>query len=378
MSPAKIPLALYVHLPWCVRKCPYCDFNSHESPQLRPQEAYLQALLRDLSWQKELTQGRALVSIFFGGGTPSLMSPSFYQQLLQAIDSELGLTAGIEITMEANPGTMEHGDWRAYARAGINRISLGVQSFDDQRLAALGRIHDAQAADQALHTLRAAGFERINIDLMHGLPGQDVAGARRDLQRAIAHEPEQISWYQLTLEPNTVFYRQQPILPDEDTREAIDEQGAALLQAAGYQPYEVSAWTRAQPAAHNLNYWTFGDYLALGAGAHGKISRPDGIYRYQQTRLPEDYMRAMQNGRYAALKKITGSELPFEFFMNALRLRQGVPRALFTERTGCPEGQAQACLKEAQRQGLVESEGERWVCTALGYRFLNRVLEQLT
>ncbi len=378
MLAAKIPLALYVHLPWCVRKCPYCDFNSHESPRQRPEEAYLQALRRDLDWQKDLASGRALVSIFFGGGTPSLLSPAFYQQLLQAIDSALGLGAGIEITMEANPGTMEHGDWRAYARAGINRVSLGVQSFDDQRLAALGRIHDAQAADQALHTLRAAGFERINIDLMHGLPGQDVPGALRDLQRALAHAPEQISWYQLTLEPNTVFYRQQPILPDEDTREAIDEQGGALLQAAGYQPYEVSAWTRERPAAHNLNYWTFGDYLALGAGAHGKISRPDGIYRYQQTRLPEDYMRAMQAGRYAELRMVPERERPFEFFMNALRLRQGVPRALFTERTGCPEHRAQACLEAAQTQGLIESEGDRWVCTPLGYRFLNRVLEQLT
>ncbi len=377
MNVADIPLALYVHLPWCVRKCPYCDFNSHTAPQALPELAYRRALIADLDSQLDLVQGRALVSIFFGGGTPSLLSPAFYAGLLQDIAERVGSDADCEVTLEANPGTMEHGDWATYRAAGINRVSLGMQSFDDGMLTALGRIHGSADARQAIATLRQAGFTRINLDLMHGLPGQDLAAALHDLRQALAQEPEQISWYQLTLEPNTVFYRQRPRLPEAEILEAIDAEGSALLQAAGYAQYEVSAWARGRACAHNLNYWTFGDYLAIGAGAHGKATREGQIWRYQQSRLPADYLRAMDSGRHAERQIVAAGELPFEFFMNALRLRQGVDRALFEQRTGCSTALAEHCLAPARQQGLIADDSQRWRCTDLGYRFLNRVLDQL-
>lgn len=371
------PLSLYVHVPWCVRKCPYCDFNSHVAPDLLPEKSYLDALKADLDGQLASVQGRELVSIFIGGGTPSLLTGDFYAELLSYIQHHVACADDIEITLEANPGTVEHGSFQAYRQAGINRLSLGVQSFHDDQLKALGRIHGREVAVAAITSAQQAGFERINLDLMHGLPTQTLYQALSDLQLAIGLGVEQISWYQLTIEPNTVFYRDCPVLPEEDTLEAIDEQGKLILRETGFRQYEVSAYTRGEPCRHNMNYWEFGDYLAIGAGAHGKITSPEGrILRYQQTRMPEDYMKAMAKGLFPAALEVDAKLLPQEFFMNALRLKEGVPFRYYEERTGLKASDLEPMLRDIE-SGLLASSRERWVCTEHGYNFLNRLLQQL-
>ena len=317
------PLGLYVHLPWCERKCPYCDFNSHELESI-PESDYLSALLSDLAQDSGLAQGRQVATIFIGGGTPSLFQPETIAQLLSGIGKRVELEAGAEVTMEANPGSAEADKFLGFRQAGVNRLSVGVQSFDDQALSSLGRVHDRERALRAIEYALAADFDSINIDLMHGLPGQTASTGAEDLATAIACEPAHLSWYQLTIEPNTVFYKRPPLLPVEDELADIQEAGEAMLAAAGYDQYEVSAYSRdGLHCRHNLNYWRFGDYLAIGAGAHGKVSRPDGhIRRYAKTRGPQDYMNAA--GSWTASERLLRhEEIISEFMLYALRLNEG-------------------------------------------------------
>ena len=319
LNPALIPLSLYIHMPWCVRKCPYCDFNSHAVPdgQLSTdlEQQYLAALVADFETQLEMAQGRSIHSVFIGGGTPSLISAQGYTWLFEQLRARLDFEPDCEITLEANPGTVEHDPFADYLAAGINRLSIGVQSFNTEHLQRLGRIHSADNALSAIQQARQAGFERVNVDLMHGLPQQTLEQALTDLKLAVEQGATHISWYQLTIEPNTVFFRTQPVLPQDELLEQIQEQGEAYLKAQGFINYEVSAWRKEQPSAHNLNYWQFGDYLAIGAGAHAKVTRPDGIYRFQKTRLPRDYL-AKVPADHLQMKKIEADELPFEFMMN--------------------------------------------------------------
>ncbi len=374
------PLATYVHIPWCVRKCPYCDFNSHVSAQGLPEAEYVDALIADLELDLPGAQGceqdRELTSIFFGGGTPSLFSAESLGRLLDAMASRLNFATDIEITLEANPGTFEQAKFAGYRAAGINRLSIGIQSFNARHLKALGRIHDDQEALAAVAMARKAGFDNLNLDLMHGLPDQSLDDAMADINQAIALGPEHLSWYQLTLEPNTVFYSQPPILPVEDTLWAIQEAGQARLAQAGLAQYEVSAY--AQPgrqARHNLNYWQYGDFLGIGAGAHGKLSHPDGrIERYWKTRLPKDYLDPGKD--YCAGRKvITAGDLPFDFLMNALRLSDGVPTAYYLARTGQPIEAIAPVLNEAVRKGLLEPWDQQLRPTERGRLFLNDLLE---
>ncbi|MFP5465232.1 MAG: radical SAM family heme chaperone HemW, partial [Gammaproteobacteria bacterium] len=299
------PLSLYVHLPWCVRKCPYCDFNSHAAGGELPQGDYIDALLRDIEADLPRVWGRPVMSVFIGGGTPSLFEPDAIARLLSDLRARLPLLAAAEITLEANPGTLDTARLEAFRRAGVNRLSLGVQSFHDRQLKALGRIHDAAAARRAIEVALSAGFERVNIDLMFGLPGQDPALALADLDAALAYDTGHVSWYQLTLEPNTVFHSHPPVLPEPDLMEAIYEAGLARLATAGYRRYEVSAYARpGQECRHNLNYWQFGDYLGIGAGAHGKLTLPDGILRLAKYRQPQTYMtRASADDARAMLER---------------------------------------------------------------------------
>lgn len=376
---AEIPLSLYIHMPWCVRKCPYCDFNSHElaegqlSQELEQQ--YIDALIKDFATQKEFIQGRELHSIFIGGGTPSLISALAYQRLFEALKSQIPFQENCEITMEANPGTVEHDPFEDYLNAGINRLSIGVQSFDQAHLERLGRIHNPENAKSAIQNAKNAGFERINVDLMHGLPQQTVAQALDDLQTAIDYGATHISWYQLTIEPNTVFYRSQPTLPDEEVLEQIQLQGEALLLAHGFVNYEVSAWAKERPSQHNINYWQFGDYLAIGAGAHGKVTLANGIYRFQKTRMPKDYLEQIpaQNLQF---KAIAEDDMPFEFMMNALRLNAGVPKDFYLRRTGQQLSTIQPVLDELRQKHLLDQNVKRLQCTAQGRLFLNTVLQQ--
>ena len=376
---AEIPLSLYIHMPWCVRKCPYCDFNSHElaegqlSQELEQQ--YIDALIKDFATQKEFIQGRELHSIFIGGGTPSLISALAYQRLFEALKSQIPFQENCEITMEANPGTVEHDPFEDYLNAGINRLSIGVQSFDQAHLERLGRIHNPENAKSAIQNAKNAGFERINVDLMHGLPQQTVAQALDDLQTAIDYGATHISWYQLTIEPNTVFYRSQPTLPDEEVLEQIQLQGEALLLAHGFVNYEVSAWAKERPSQHNINYWQFGDYLAIGAGAHGKVTLANGIYRFQKTRMPKDYLEQIpaQNLQF---KAIAEDDMPFEFMMNALRLNAGVPKDFYLRRTGQQLSTIQPVLNELRQKHLLDQNVKRLQCTAQGRLFLNTVLQQ--
>ena len=375
-NPNLIPLSLYIHIPWCVKKCPYCDFNSHESRTPIDFVGYVDALLDDLKTQLSLVQGRKISTIFIGGGTPSLLPIAQYRQLFAGINAQLTLTDDCEITMEANPATVEHAPFHEYLAVGINRLSLGVQSFQTQKLAALGRIHNPQQALLAIANAQQAGFKKLNVDLMHGLPNQTLTDALSDLQQAIDLGVSHISWYQLTIEPNTVFYRNTPILPDDEILVDIFEQGAQLLKANGFVQYEVSAWSRQadfQPSQHNLNYWQFGDYLAIGAGAHGKVTRPDGIYRFSKSRLPKDY-RVNQSA--IGWQAIEPSDLPFEFMMNGLRLKNGVPKQFWTQRTGLAWSVIEPQLIKLHNRGLVELSGDHIHCTAQGFLFLNQVLQE--
>ncbi len=371
------PLALYIHIPWCVRKCPYCDFNSHAAGPTLPEEEYVDALLADLDADLQHVHGRPLTSIFFGGGTPSLFSDRALGRLLEGVERRVAFAGDIEITLEANPGTFEQAKFKGYRALGINRLSIGVQSFQQAKLKALGRIHDGDEAIRAADMARAAGFDNFNLDLMHGLPQQSIEDALFDLRTAIAQAPTHLSWYQLTMEPNTVFWSQPPELPEDDLLWDIQEAGQALLAAEGYAQYEVSAY--AQPgkqARHNLNYWTFGDFLGIGAGAHAKLSTPDGrIQRTWKTRLPKDYLdpaKAFQAGE----RLLAADELPFEFLMNVLRLTEGVPAELFSQRTGLPLQQLERSRREAERQGLLQADQTRLVATAKGQLFLNDLLQQ--
>ncbi|MCU4369971.1 radical SAM family heme chaperone HemW [Acinetobacter courvalinii] len=379
LNPANIPLSLYIHMPWCVRKCPYCDFNSHAVPDgqlsLELEQQYLAALVADFETQIEMAQGRSIHSVFIGGGTPSLISAQGYQWLFEQLKARLVFEEDCEITLEANPGTVEHDPFVDYLAVGINRLSLGVQSFDPEHLQRLGRIHTANNALDAIQQARQAGFERVNVDLMHGLPQQTEQQALTDLQLAVEHGATHISWYQLTIEPNTVFFRTQPVLPQDEVLEQIQEKGEAYLKANGYVNYEVSAWRKEKPSAHNLNYWQFGDYLAIGAGAHGKVTRPDGIYRFQKTRLPKDYL-AKVPAEHVQMKRIEADELPFEFMMNALRLNEGVATESYTQRTGLALQDLNETLHDLREKKLLIADQDRIACTEQGHIFLNSVLER--
>ena len=378
LNPALIPLSLYIHMPWCVRKCPYCDFNSHAVPdgQLSTdlEQQYLAALVVDFETQVDMAQGRAIHSVFIGGGTPSLISAQGYQWLFDQLKARLDFEADCEITLEANPGTVEHDPFADYLAVGINRLSLGVQSFDSEHLQRLGRIHSADNALSAIQQARQAGFQRVNVDLMHGLPQQTLEQALTDLKLAVEQGATHISWYQLTIEPNTVFFRTQPVLPQDELLEQIQEQGEAYLKAQGFINYEVSAWRKEQPSAHNLNYWQFGDYLAIGAGAHAKVTRPDGIYRFQKTRLPRDYL-AKVPADHLQMKKIEADELPFEFMMNALRLNDGVNAELYEQCTGLDLNDLNKTLNQLREKNLLINDLNRISCTKQGHVFLNSVLE---
>ncbi|WP_418643727.1 radical SAM family heme chaperone HemW [Stutzerimonas kunmingensis] len=370
------PLAAYVHIPWCVRKCPYCDFNSHAAGPELPEDAYVAALLADLRADLEHVGDRRLSSIFFGGGTPSLFSAKALAAIIDGLERLVGFSEDIEITLEANPGTFEQAKFRDYRQLGINRLSIGVQSFQADKLKALGRIHDGDEAIRAADMARAAGFDNFNLDLMHGLPDQSLEDALSDLRIAIAQQPTHLSWYQLTLEPNTVFWSQPPQLPEDDILWDIQEAGQTLLAEHGYRQYETSAY--AQPgrqARHNLNYWTFGDFLGIGAGAHAKFSHADGrILRSWKTRLPKDYLDPAKAFR-AGEKLLAADELPFEFLMNVLRLTDGVPAVLFTQRTGLPLDVLAKPRRDAEARGLLSADPARLVATPRGQLFLNDLLQ---
>lgn len=378
-NPQNIPLSLYIHMPWCVRKCPYCDFNSHAVPDgklsLDLEQEYLQALVADFDTQIEWAQGREIQSVFIGGGTPSLISAAGYQWLFTELKQRLNFAADCEITLEANPGTLEHQPFADYLQAGINRLSIGVQSFDNEHLQRLGRIHSSDNAQKAIQQARQAGFERVNVDLMHGLPQQTLEQALLDLRLAVECGATHVSWYQLTIEPNTVFFRTQPILPEEDLLLEIQQQGEQYLKAQGFINYEVSAWRKELPSRHNLNYWQFGDYLAIGAGAHGKVSQPDSIYRFQKSRMPKDYL-AKVPAPALQWQRIDDEDMPFEFMMNALRLNEGVPSEFYQQRTGLPLSSIAATVEKLQQQQLLVVDAERLACTEKGHLFLNSVLEE--
>ncbi|GAA3582658.1 radical SAM family heme chaperone HemW [Marinobacter xestospongiae] len=373
--PALPPLSLYLHMPWCVRKCPYCDFNSHALDGTPPESDYLAAILEDLRHDADQIQGRRVETVFIGGGTPSLMSAEFYRQLFAGLAQQLDFADNAEITLEANPGTVEQGRFEGFRAAGINRLSLGIQSFNPDHLKALGRIHDDHSAHRAIAAARNAGFDNFNLDLMHGLPEQSVDQALADIEAALSWQPPHLSWYQLTLEPNTEFYSRPPDLPDDDRLWEIYRQGGNRLREAGFRDYEVSAWAQPGRASrHNLNYWTFGDYLALGAGAHGKLTSTDGsIRRYWKTRQPDAYLKRI-GSRTAGQQSIATDELALEFMMNALRLRQGVDEAVFEQRTGLPLQSIAVLLEQLRSEGLLEQD--RLQATEQGHRYLNSLLER--
>ncbi|MFA5677787.1 MAG: radical SAM family heme chaperone HemW [Pseudomonas sp.] len=370
------PLAAYVHIPWCVRKCPYCDFNSHTYDSGLPEAEYIDALIADLDQDLQHVQGRELESIFFGGGTPSLFSAASLDRLLQAMQQRLHFAADIEITLEANPGTFEQAKFKDYRATGINRLSIGIQSFNPAHLKALGRIHDDQEALAAVDMARRAGFDNLNLDLMHGLPGQSLQQARADIDQAIALAPEHLSWYQLTVEPNTVFYSRPPKLPEDEVLWDIQEAGQARMAEAGYAQYEISAYARDnRRARHNLNYWQYGDFIGIGAGAHGKLTHLDGrVERNWKTRQPKDYLNP-DKPFCAGNKILSAEELPFDFLMNALRLVDGVPSAWYSERTGQSLDTIAPLLDRAVQRGLLEPWQRQLRPTEQGRLFLNDLLE---
>ena len=370
------PLALYVHMPWCVKKCPYCDFNSHELRGSLADEAYADALVRDLELALPQIWGRRIYSVFFGGGTPSLFPAASMDRLLAAFRARLSIAADCEITMEANPGTFEAEKFRDYAAAGVNRLSIGIQSFNPAHLKALGRIHDDSEAWRAIE-IASKHFDNINLDLMYALPQQTLAEAEADCAAAISCGTSHLSLYHLTLEPNTVFHRYPPELPDDDASAEMQDTVEARLQAAGFAHYETSAYARpGRECRHNLNYWRFGDYLGIGAGAHSKLSFPDRILRQARYKAPASYFDQLGKGTAVSEEHVLSlADLPFEFMMNALRLEEGFAVAMFAERTGLPITAAASGLEEAEAKGLISRDHERIKPTELGRRFLNDLLQ---
>ncbi|WP_372740358.1 radical SAM family heme chaperone HemW [Neptunomonas sp.] len=369
------PLSLYIHIPWCVRKCPYCDFNSHAVKGEIPEAAYVKALLGDLQYEHVAAQGREIETIFIGGGTPSLFSADAIAQILEGANRIIPFSRDIEITMEANPGTFEQERFAGYLKAGVNRLSIGVQSFNQSHLQALGRIHSGDDARKAISAARELGYPHLNIDLMHGLPGQNEEQALYDLETAISLGPDHLSWYQLTIEPNTEFYAKPPIIPRDETLWDIQQAGQALLADAGFQQYEISAYAKGPQARarHNLNYWQFGDYIGIGAGAHGKVSfvQQDLILRRWKQRSPKAYLQSINplGGEQA----IAREDRPFEFMMNVLRLNEGVEEAVFSQRALMPLADIQGSLVSARQRSLLEPS--RLQATPQGHLFLNDLLE---
>jgi putative oxygen-independent coproporphyrinogen III oxidase len=370
------PLSLYIHVPWCVRKCPYCDFNSHEARGELPESEYVQALIADLDRALPLIWGRRVYTIFFGGGTPSLLSAAAIDSVLSAVRARVPLAIDAEITLEANPGTFETDKFAGYRAAGINRLSIGIQSFDARYLKKLGRIHDDAQAHRAIGIAREH-FDNFNLDLMYALPGQSLADVQLDVRRALDYEPAHLSIYHLTIEPNTYFHSHPPVVPDDDVAAGMQDAVEGLLGSAGYEHYETSAYARtARRSRHNLNYWSFGDYLGIGAGAHSKLSFPDRVVRQARYRQPREFMtRALADGAIQTDDVVPARELPFEFMMNALRLTDGFAVSSFQERVGLPLVNALAGLNEAERRGLIARDHERVAPTELGRRFLNDLLE---
>ena len=379
INPLAVPLSLYIHLPWCTRKCPYCDFNSHEGFSAALQQPYVEALLADLDSQHQWWSDRPIASIFIGGGTPSLFEERWISALLEGIAARATLSSHIEITLESNPGSAESAQFAGYHAAGVNRLSIGVQSFNDDALRALGRVHSGDEARRALDLVSDAGFTRWNIDLMHGLPEQDSELAKADLVEALERSAGHISWYQLTIERNTHFWSTPPALPDDSALTSIQEAGEAALCDAGLHQYEVSAFAReGEESQHNLNYWRFGDYIGLGAGAHGKVSLPDGaIIRTQRTRTPSDYLALAVSSSMPPPQETTlqTPDRVAEFAMNALRLKSGVPLTLFNQTTGADVEQLIGAAGVAISRGWLEAPSQgQFVTTPLGYRFLDSVI----
>jgi putative oxygen-independent coproporphyrinogen III oxidase len=370
------PLALYVHIPWCVRKCPYCDFNSHQLRGNVPEDAYVDALVADLEQSLPGVWGRRVSSVFFGGGTPSLFSAPAIAKLISAFRARLTLTPDCEITLEANPGTFEADKFRGYRDAGVTRLSIGIQSFDPAHLRALGRIHDDGEARRAI-AIAQEHFDNINLDLMYALPGQTLRDARADVAAAVEAGAAHLSFYHLTIEPNTHFHRHPPALPDDDASAAMQDAIGAALARAGYVHYETSAWTKAgRQCRHNLNYWRFGDYLGIGAGAHSKLSFPDRVTRSARWKQPKEYVERVSEGRPAQeTHEVAREDLVFEFMMNALRLTEGFPVSLVTERTGLQIALAERALERAEARGLIVRDHERIAPSPLGQRFLNDLLQ---
>ena len=377
------PLALYIHFPWCEKKCPYCDFNSHqikdsqESANGFDEQRYIKALIADLETELPHIWGRQVHSIFIGGGTPSLLSPEGMDQLLSAIRARINLEPDAEITMEANPGSVEAEKFAAFAKCGINRVSLGIQSFQDEQLQALGRIHNGAEAKRAVQ-IALDHFKSVNIDLMYGLPNQNLESAKADIETALSFNTPHLSLYNLTLEPNTYFASFPPKLPSEEMIDAMFDQNLDLLTKAGYRRYEVSAYAKKdQECKHNLNYWRFGDYIGIGAGAHGKISYPNRITRQVRERHPETYMQAMETKGNAFIesREIEAKDLPFEFMLNTLRLSDGVDTNTFTERTGLPLSTISKGLSEASKKGLLDANPSKLKATDQGLRYLNNLQE---
>ena len=370
------PLALYVHIPWCVKKCPYCDFNSHQAKGDVPERAYADALVADLEFALPDVWGRRVHSIFFGGGTPSLFSAGAIETLISAFRARLTLAANCEITLEANPGTFEAEKFRGYREAGVNRLSIGIQSFNPMHLKALGRIHDDGEARRAIE-IAQSHFDNINLDLMYALPEQTPEEAHADARAALAAATTHLSFYHLTLEPNTHFHRHPPALPDDDAAAAMQDAIAAALAGDGYVHYETSAWAKpGRECRHNLNYWHFGDYLGIGAGAHGKLSFRDRIARTARWKQPKEYLERIAEGRpMQESREVERADLVFEFMMNALRLTEGFAVGSFVERTGLQIAAAEKPLREAEARGLISRDYERIRPTDLGQRFLNDLLQ---
>ncbi len=374
-----IPLSLYIHIPWCVRKCPYCDFNSHQADKQVPEDRYIQALLRDLESELPNIWGRPIASIFIGGGTPSLFSADAIDKLLSGLRERLPIRPSTEITMEANPGTFEQERFADFYSSGINRLSVGIQSFNDNHLKKLGRIHNANEASMATHIAKISGFKNYNIDLMFGLPDQSITQALNDLQLAIDKQATHISWYQLTIEENTLFHHSPPALPEDDVLWDMQLQGQSLLEKFGYKQYEVSAYAQKnKQCQHNINYWEFGDYVGIGAGAHGKITMPDGVItRHGKYRHPEKYMQEALEGKPRSQEKtINEKDLIFEFMLNAIRLKQGFTKEIFENRTFLDFSTIQSKIDKLIDDKLLIKADKKYQTTPKGWAFINTIIEQ--